>query len=197
MQPCVKVLIDGSSSDLSFSYLIPAGVEVAPGSRVLVPLGRREAIGTVMAVEEVDTSAVPYRMKPISKVVGSQPFLTEALLKLADWMAAYYMSSIEAVYRTMLPKPARGREEKNKKAKQVRLTAGTLANPASRDEVPKTAKKQVEAFDTLWASGKDGILLSEMTGAKGFGRSTISGLESKGLAEVIDVIVSRDPTADQ
>ncbi len=197
MQACVKVLIDGSSSDLSFSYLIPVGVEVAPGSRVVVPLKGREAIGTVMTVEDIDTDALGYRLKPICKVIGSQPFLTPALMKLAEWIAGYYLAPIESVYRTMLPKPARGREESGKVAKQVRLTAAALANPNSRSEIPKTAKKQVEAFDALWAAGSEGISLSEVTGALGFGRSTISGLEEKGLAEVVDVSVARDPMADQ
>ncbi|MDF1813453.1 MAG: primosomal protein N' [Verrucomicrobiales bacterium] len=193
----MKVLIDGSSSDLSFSYLIPDGMEVAPGSRVLVPLRGREAVGTVMAVEEVDTSVLSYNMKPVRKVVGSQPFLTPDLLKLAEWISGYYMCSIESVYRTMLPKPARGKEDKSKKAKQVRLPAGVLKDSAAGERIPKTAKKQVEAFEVLREAGEGGFLLSEMTGVKGFGRSTISGLEDKGLVEVVDVVVSRDPTGGQ
>ena len=196
MQSCVKVLIDGSTNDLSFSYIIPDGTEVVPGCRVVVPLRGREAIGTVMAVEEIDTSLLKYKLKPISKVIGDRPFLTPALLKLADWMAGYYMSSIEAVYRTMLPKPARGKEEKSKKAKLVQLTEkGREAGVET--EIPKSAKKQVEVFEVLLENSETGVLLSEMTGSRGFGRSTISGLEVKGLAEVVETTVDRDPTADQ
>ncbi len=206
MATCAKVLIDGASNDLAFSYLMPEGnlfeeadkTEVAPGSRVLVPLRGREALGTVMALEEVDLDQLSYNLKPISKVVGDQPFLTPPLLKLADWIAGYYMSSTESVYRTMLPKPARGREEKSKKAKEVRLTqAGKQTDGV--DKIPKTAKKQVEAYLHLYERDDHeiGVLLSEMTGSVGFGRSTISGLEDKGLVEVVDVIVDRDPTGDQ
>ena len=40
----VKVLIDGATSDLTFSYLAPETVEVSPGQRVRVPLRNRSAI---------------------------------------------------------------------------------------------------------------------------------------------------------
>lgn len=196
MRACAKVLIDGSSSDLSFSYLVPEGQEVVPGCRVLVPLRGREALGTVTSLEQVDTSKVRYQIKPISKVVGTQPFLTPNLLKLADWIANYYMCSIESVYRTMLPKPARGRDEKSKKAKQVRLTE-LGKSEQGRDEIPKTAKKQIEVYDLLKSHDEEGILLSEVTGKHGFGRSSVTGLENRQLAEVIEVVVNRDPTADQ
>lgn len=196
MQSCAKVLIDGSSNDLSFSYLVPADSDVQAGSRVVVPLRGREAVGTVIAIESVDTTALKYQVKPIRKVIGTRPFLTPALMKLADWMAHYYMSSIESVYRTMLPKPARDREDRSKKAKMARLTEKGR-DSAPDPGIPRTAKKQIEAFEALVEADEAGILLSEMTGARGFGRSTIAGLEDKGLVELVDTTINRDPTADQ
>ena len=198
MQASAKVLIDGSTNDLAFSYLIPEDAEIAPGSRVLVPLRGRQAVGTVMAVESHDPDAVSFQIKPISKVVGSRPFLTPTLLRLADWMADYYFSSIEAVYRTMLPKPVRGVADGAKKAKFVRLTEESLKDPKSAlGEISKSAKKQIEVFEELRKEGGDGILLSKLTGTMGFGRSSISGLETKNLAVVFEKAVNRDPTGDQ
>ncbi len=194
---CARVLIDGSSNDLAFSYAVPEGTEVVPGSRVLVPLRGREAIGTVVSLEEIDAAGLKYRIKPISRVVGSRPFLTPPLLRLGDWIADYYLSSIESVYRTMLPKPARGAADGEKCAKFVRLSPKAEADPESAAIIPKSAKKQIEVFGLLREAGEEGIALSTLTGSLGFGRSTISGLEDRELAVVWEKAVDRDPFANQ
>ena len=46
-----RVLIDGPS-ELVFDYAIPAGLPVQPGCRVRVPLRRKSAHGTVLALSD-------------------------------------------------------------------------------------------------------------------------------------------------
>ena len=70
----VEVLVDGASDDLTFSYTLPAGLEVQPGQRVRIPLRNRPAIGTVISVKSLDTSRLSYRVKPITGLVSKFPF---------------------------------------------------------------------------------------------------------------------------
>ena len=70
---------------------------------------------------------------------------------------------------------------------------GTLAE---RDEVFGRAARQREAYELLEASG-GAAELAHLTGAEGFSRSVITGLEEKGLVDVHDEEVLRDPFADQ
>lgn len=188
----VKVLIDGASSDLTFTYLIPPELRVASGQRVRVPLRNRSAVGTVTSLEEIDTGALKYRLKPILGVVSDDSFLTEGLLKLAEWISSFYLTPIETVIRTMLPKPSRGEEEKRKTAKIVELVAPPTA--AILESFSGRQKKQKEALLALQDLGT--LPLADLTGSHGISRSTLKALEERGMIRVVEQIVSRDPLGE-
>src|SRR5690606_31366344 len=64
-------------------------VPVAPGSRVLVPFGRRERVGVVIgsaATAAVDSS----RLKSVSRVLDEVPLLDAESLATLQWAARYY-----------------------------------------------------------------------------------------------------------
>ena len=90
-------------------------------SGVRVPLRNRKSIGTVTDVESIDPASLKYSLKPIDGTVSDDPFLTPGLIELAHWIAGFYLASVEAVFRTMLPKPSRGEAEKRKTEKHVML----------------------------------------------------------------------------
>ncbi len=192
METVAKVLIDGASSDLTFSYLVPDGMEVAAGHRVRVPLRNRPAIGTVTILEQIDISSLGYTIKPIQGVVSSDPFLTPGLLKLAEWISGYYLTPIETVIRTMLPKPSRGEEERQKTAKFVELV-----EPIGDDVIEALGKRLSKQQEVLRHLNSEGAtLLAEFTGKLGMSRSSIKALESKGLIRLVDRVVSRDPLGE-
>ena len=85
-----------------FDYLVPDSViaEVAVGSRVRIPFGRRQATGYVVGL--VDHSDRE-NLKSILSVSDPQPLLNDRLLALTRWIADYYCASIEQVLRTVLP----------------------------------------------------------------------------------------------
>jgi len=64
-----------------------------------------------------------------------------------------------------------------------------------REETFGRAVRQREAYDVLEAAGGSDEL-ARLTGDAGFSRSVITGLEEKGVAQVIDREVERDPFAD-
>lgn len=187
----VHVLIDGATSDLTFSYLIPEGLDVAPGQRVRIRLRNRPAIGTVTSIETIDTANLGYALKPIDGVVAEEPFLTPGLIQLARWISAFYLAPVETVIRSMLPKPSRGEHEKRKKEKFVELTAAGKNHGNSGE---KLTAKQGEVLDLLQEKGA--LSLAALTGEYGLSRSSIKSLETRGFLEVGERIVNRDPLRD-
>jgi primosomal protein N' (replication factor Y) len=93
-----------------FDYSIPAGATapVRPGQRVQVPLGRgnRPVIGYCTAVGTKPVGHHP--LKPIGRVVDPEPLLTPAMLRLAEWMADYYLCPLGQVLQAIVPAGVRG-----------------------------------------------------------------------------------------
>ncbi|NRB74372.1 MAG: primosomal protein N' [Verrucomicrobiales bacterium] len=192
MEIVVQVLVDGASDDLTFSYTVPEGMSILAGQRVRIPLRNRTAIGTVISVKEQDTSQLNYRLKPIAGQVSEDPFLTPGLMELASWISSFYLTPIESVFRTMLPKPSRGDSEKRKTEKAVALS--DKFKPAELDSFTGRQVKQREVLEFLLANGVES--LAKLTGEHGFSRSSIKALEDKGFAVIKERVVTRDPLAE-
>src|SRR5215468_11103480 len=86
-----------------YSYCVPAGMTVEPGSIVRVPLGPREVAGIVWdgSSDEVD----PKKLRPISEVFDCPP-IDEATRRFVDWVSAYTLSPPGMVARMLLRAPA-------------------------------------------------------------------------------------------
>jgi primosomal protein N' (replication factor Y) len=81
------------------------GVPV-PGTRVLVPFGRRQVIGIVVSHKERSEHSED-RLKRILRAIDPQPTLDAPLLKLLRWAADYYHHPLGEALATALPKLAR------------------------------------------------------------------------------------------
>ena len=116
-----RVTVDAAVNRL-FDYLVPDHLRsrMVPGTRVRVPFGARIVTGYVVEIDQSDrpdpadptdllgATIPPARtLKSIQSIVGEHPFLTEPLLKLLQWLADYYCSSLEAAIRSALPAPVR------------------------------------------------------------------------------------------
>jgi primosomal protein N' (replication factor Y) (superfamily II helicase) len=73
-----------------FDYRVPAGVALAPGDIVQVPLNRREIVGVVWD-GPADNSVGDNRLRPVSARLEVPP-MREDLRRLVDWIAAYTLS---------------------------------------------------------------------------------------------------------
>jgi primosomal protein N' (replication factor Y) len=94
--------------DKVLHYRVPeawAG-QVAVGSLVRVPLGRRFTLGVVGVIGPPTDFPVD-RLKPIAALVYDFPALPPDLLALAQWMTAYYAASLDGVIEAMLPAAVR------------------------------------------------------------------------------------------
>ena len=70
------------------------------GGRVLVPFRQQRLSGIVLALHDTPPSV---KAKDVLRVVDTAPVLDETLLRLARWIAGYYLAPIGEVLRTMLP----------------------------------------------------------------------------------------------
>jgi primosomal protein N' (replication factor Y) len=86
-KPILKVALD-VPLDRLFDYL-SNGAQVQVGQRVLVPFGRRQQIGIVMALAESSQFALE-KLKPVSRVFADEVPLDAAMLKLIKFSADYY-----------------------------------------------------------------------------------------------------------
>src|SRR5699024_6161802 len=73
-----------------------------PGTRVVVPFGRREHVAMVIATDVVP--AVPEsQLKAIVRCLDDAPLLGAPLLKLCRWCARYYHHPLGEVLASALP----------------------------------------------------------------------------------------------
>jgi primosomal protein N' (replication factor Y) (superfamily II helicase) len=86
----------------SFSYRVPdeLAANVAVGSRVLVPFGKKERIGWVEAVTEEGGSG---KLRELVGVLDPEPSVPPELLDLCRWIGDYYLAPLGLVLRTALP----------------------------------------------------------------------------------------------
>src|SRR5262245_66563815 len=93
-----------------FDYLIPAELanQVEVGTRVKVPFGTRQVLGSVTAL----VAESPHtNLKTILKVIGRQPLLAPKVLQLARWIAEYYCCPLEVALKSVLPEAIRKEQE--------------------------------------------------------------------------------------
>ncbi|HYL60793.1 MAG TPA: DEAD/DEAH box helicase, partial [Candidatus Acidoferrales bacterium] len=100
------VIVGAARGFETLTYAIPEALDglVAPGHRVLAPLGSRRMTGVVTAVGEALSTA---QLKPIIEVLEARPLFDRAPLELMDFLASYYMVTIADAYRSVIPSVAR------------------------------------------------------------------------------------------
>lgn len=87
----------------SFTYAVPTDFagRLMAGMRVEVPFGRRKLYSGV--VERVHTDAPEHAVKPILDVLDDVPVVTGRQIRLWEWMASYYASTMGEVMQAALP----------------------------------------------------------------------------------------------
>src|SRR6478752_612357 len=85
----VRVAVPVPLAD-AFDYLARPGEPLPPvGSRVRVPLGRRESVGLV--VDHPRSTPVSHeKLKPLREALDRQPMIGAELMQTLRWAADYY-----------------------------------------------------------------------------------------------------------
>ncbi|WP_037081622.1 primosomal protein N' [Neorhizobium vignae] len=89
---------------VAYSYAVPDGVHVEPGSVVQVPVGPRQLIGVVWDGDN-DDKLDPKKLRPLTLVFDCPP-LSKEMRDFIDWVASYTLSPPGLVARMAIRAPA-------------------------------------------------------------------------------------------
>ncbi|MCL2250315.1 MAG: primosomal protein N' [Treponema sp.] len=93
-----------NSTDQSFTYFIDDKEQAAIGKRAMVPFGRRDCLGYIIAEKEnAPLELQEDAIKKIRRVVDEEILFDEKNIKIARWMANYYFCSTGQALSTMIP----------------------------------------------------------------------------------------------
>lgn len=177
----------------TFTYRLERG-SVEPGTRVLVPFSGRRLIGWVVGPGDAEVELA--RVRAVQSVLEDRPSLTPELFRLCQWVADYYVAPLGQVLRTALPAVLSdtARPSPAVKTRKVLRLVRELPSLRQRDETFGRAARQRECYEMLEAMG-GAAEATHLTGHAGFSPSVLKGLIDKGLAEMVDEEVDRDPFA--
>src|SRR5919204_2621410 len=188
----VRVIIDRAiHRELDYSVPESLAERIGVGSRVRVPFRDKSALATVVAVPEMsETKGV----RPIEAIIGEAPILSEQLLELARWISAYYCCPIETVMRSMLPQVIRRAEVGWKK--QLFVQPGRKTANEEIEKLRKRAPRQAELLEAI-SQLEAPIRASQLLRQTSLDNQTLRALVKRGLVELRDEAVLRDPHGDE
>ena len=194
----VRVIID-RAIQREFDYSVPETLadRISIGSRVRVPFRDKSALATVLAtLEQSDAKGI----RPIEALIGEAPSISESLLDLAKWMGTYYCCPLETVMRSLLPQVIRRAEVSWKKQLFVQPPSKVdMSEPDWQqriDNLRKRAPRQAELLDAIAKLDKP-ILAAQLLRQTSFDNQTLRALAKRGLIELREEAVERDPHADE
>ncbi|MGC9022883.1 MAG: replication restart helicase PriA, partial [Dissulfurimicrobium sp.] len=130
----------------AFTYALRPGDQLPPmGSRVLVPVGRRRAIGIVWGVADRHP---PGGAREILEIFDYVPFLPRSILRFLEWVSSYYFYPIGKVIEEALPPgffSSRSRRFVDTTKTRRRPVSKRPEFPSWRDEVDITLTSEQSA----------------------------------------------------
>ncbi|MCL2375517.1 MAG: primosomal protein N' [Firmicutes bacterium] len=187
-----EIIVDISSSEVDriFDYAVPNDLEITAGMRVLVPFGKREIEGFVIALKD-KTDCLLEKIKPIAKNLDAVPVITNESLALSRFMVKKYHLRMADTLRLFIPSQMRGGRIKE----LTRLFVKVSPEYQSRDSaefIKKNSAAQKEVFDFLCLEGEQP--LSKLN--EDFSASAIRNLITRGILISFEKVVGRRPYQD-
>ncbi|WP_417679381.1 primosomal protein N' [Roseibium sp.] len=167
-----------------YTYKVPPGVSVVPGTIVRVPLGPREVLGAVWD-NEPDPAINPKKLKSISHVYeGARP-LDQDLRRFIDWVANWTLAAPGMVLRMVLRSEEALEEEPP--VAGVRKIEG-----AAPERMTPARSRVLETMEDGFAWTKSGL-----AHAAGVSPSVIDGLLHQEVLEVVSLPAAPPPPQPQ
>lgn len=194
--PCIEVALPVPLFR-TFTYAVPEGIAtpIPVGSRVLVPFRARQDIGICLGEA---TPPPNVAIKPILSVLDAEPSMPPALLETGRWIADWYAAPLGLTLRSMLPASltsSRAPVAAPKRRKVVRLIQ-ELPSLLQREQTFARARQQRVVYELLEAQGGWAVLETLRQQAS-CSAGVIAAMARRGLVEVREESVARDPFADR
>ncbi|MBR4941159.1 MAG: primosomal protein N' [Clostridia bacterium] len=107
MSKAVKVAVraDSYAYDKPYTYLVPQGSELLPGTRVLVPFGGGNRPVQAIVLDSGDYTPAPdgHQLKTVLRPLDEKPVISEKDLKLLLWMRDKYFCTCYDALKAMIP----------------------------------------------------------------------------------------------
>ena len=92
----------------TFTYSLPLAMQdsVKTGSRLLVPFGKRQLTGYIVALHEHLSEELEIEAESVKnalELVDDVPLVTEEILRLTQWTADYYSAAWGEILKASLP----------------------------------------------------------------------------------------------
>jgi primosomal protein N' (replication factor Y) len=167
--------------DQTYSYRVPAGLELTPGDLVAVPLGARECMGVVWAENPAPNPRLHNRLKDVDEKLDVPPLKAE-LRQFVDWVSSYTLASRGMVLRMAL----RMGEQLGPGRERVGVR---LAGPAPQ--------RMTAARSRVLSLFADGLIRSKNEASReaGVSAGVIDGLIDEGTLET--VVLPPEPVTSQ
>jgi len=171
--------------DKPLSYIVPDALRDAArvGVRLRVPLGRRQAVGYLLALAEGEADG----LKPVAEVLGAAPLFAPELVPFFTRTADYYGHPLGEVIRTALPAGLSGRGAEIAILREKLYTATDLAGQPS-------GALQKEVLTLVRAAGR--LTVSELRAHVAAPYGALRRLVELGYLEESETERHRDPFLD-
>lgn len=154
-------------------YRVPPGMEVAPGSIVIVPIGPRQFAGVVWEAERLPTEEIgDNRLRAILAVADAPP-IPAPVRRLIEWTADYYLAPPSAVLAMSLRTSA------------AFEAAPTITEYRATGAIPdRLTPQRIQALERI---GERQGLVRELAAIAEVSDAVIRGLVKTGAIEAITV----------
>ena len=134
-----------------------------PGTRVLVPLMRKQVRGIVLREHmEPIPSELEAKIKPILSVSETAPVVSAEQLALWQWMSSYYMCTLGEVMAAALPSGLDNRLLNPPTRRRAHIAPYDGPIEPMHPLTPAQAES-IDEIERLWSSGKQIVLLHGVT----------------------------------
>ena len=155
-------------------YKVPTGMDVGPGSIVIVPLGPRKMVGVVWDDDIFPADPVDAKKLRAVYEAPDMPRLGEGLRRLVNWVADYYITNHASVLRMVLSS-----------SNAILSPGGTITEYRATGIEPKRMTElRAAALDQL--HGAQG-LVRELAAEAGVSIAVIRGLIKAGAFEPVEI----------
>jgi primosomal protein N' (replication factor Y) len=165
--------------DQTFTYAVNGVVPVV-GARVLVPFSGQRLMGVVVRVHE-DAPRDDFEVKPVQQVLDDTAILPAELMKLAEWIASYYVAPLGEVLRGMLPLAAEVKRHFSYRIAEAGrrvLYEGAAKGSSRRSKL--SAEEQNREYAVLnYLEGGEQAKMSALRSATGANKGLLEGMVRK------------------